>query len=207
MTQLVAFLNTNVDGGSKIMSINSMANAATARRPDTIPLEQVPKTLDAIAVASNASPAAKSELGQPDGNKGKTNNIETAFNVLFGYIPTEVITLYVAVLAAVGVEAKVTQTEWVVFWIFLLATSLVVWLVYGAKLKNLDIPLPLSYGCWPLWEMCAATLSFAAWSFALPQSPFTAYAWYSSALSGLVVLIASTILGLIAPFFQRRLAQ
>ncbi len=184
-----------------------MANAATARRSDIIPLQQVPKTLNEIAGASKASPAAKSEPGQPDVKKDKTNNIETAFNVLFGYIPTEVITLYVAVLAAVGVEAKVTQTEWVVFWIFLLATPLVVWLVYGAKLKSLDKPLPLSYGSWPLWEMCAATLSFAAWSFALPQSPFTTCAWYSSALSGLVVLIASTILGLIAPFFQRRLAQ
>lgn len=189
------------------MSINSMANAAAARRPDTVPLEQVPKTLDEIAKASTTPPATKESLQQqPDPSKGKSNNIETAFNVLFGYIPTEVITLYVAVLAAVGVEGKVTQTEWTAFWIFLIATPLVVWLVYGAKLKNLDKPLPLSYGCWPLWEMSAATLSFAAWSFALPQSPFTAYAWYSSALSGLVVLIASTILGLIAPFFQRKLA-
>lgn len=162
------------------MSINSMANAAAARRPDTVPLEQVPKTLDEIAKASTTPPATKESLQQqPDPSKGKSNNIETAFNVLFGYIPTEVITLYVAVLAAVGVEGKVTQTEWTAFWIFLIATPLVVWLVYGAKLKNLDKPLPLSYGCWPLWEMSAATLSFAAWSFALPQSPFTAYAWYS----------------------------
>ena len=189
------------------MSINSLANAAAARRPDTVPLGRTPQNLDEIAKASSTPPSTTETLPkdqQPVAGKG---NIETALNVLFGYIPTEIITLYVAVLAAVGLEGKVTQTEWTSFWVFILATPVVVWLVYGAKIKNADLPLPLSFGEWPVWEMFAATVAFSAWAFALPQSPFAEFSWYSAALSGVVVLITSALLGLLAPFFQRKLEK
>ena len=39
------------------MSINSMANAAAARRPDTAPIGQVPTTLDEIAKAATTPPS------------------------------------------------------------------------------------------------------------------------------------------------------
>jgi TctA family transporter len=77
-------------------------------------------------------------------------------NVLFGYIPTEVLTLYVAILAAIG-SAKpkpgsVSPAFWITFWVFL-----------------------------------------------------ALYSWYSTGLAGVAVLVASTVLGLLAPFFQRPL--
>ena len=116
--------------------------------------------------------------------------------------------LYVAVLAAIGTEGPLTRAEWTAFVLFLLFTPVVVWLVYGAKLKNADLPLPTAFGAWPVWEVFAATVAFAAWGFALPQSPFAEFtAWYSSALAGVVVLITSAVLGLLAPFFQRKLAK
>jgi len=189
------------------MSINSLANAAAARRPDTAPLGRTPQTLDEIAKAASSPPATSEQPPkeqQPPNGKG---NIETALNILFGYIPTEIVTLYVAVLAAIGVEGKVTPTEWASFGVFVAGTPVVVWLVYGAKLKNSNLPLPLTYATWPVWEMFAATVAFVAWGFALPQSPFAAFTWYSSALAGVVVLITSAILGLLAPFFQRQLAK
>jgi len=127
-------------------------------------------------------------------------------HVLFGYIPTEVLTLYVAVLAAIRQSQAVTTTDWVAFLSFLVATPVVVWLVYGAKVKALKKDLPLHFRYWPVWEMFAATVAFAAWAFALPQSPFTVYDWYSSSLSGLAMLIVSTLLGLLAPFLQRPLS-
>lgn len=41
---------------------------------------------------------------------------------------------------------------------------------------------------------------------ALPNTPFAEFTdWYSAALSGVMVLVASTVLGLLAPFFQRPL--
>lgn len=94
---------------------------------------------------------------------------------------------------------------WTTFWCFLIATPVVAWLVYAAKIKAAQKPLPIMYGTWPIWEMFAATAAYCAWAFALPNSPFLDYSWYSAPLSGVVVLVASTVLGLVAPFFQRPL--
>ena len=189
------------------MSINSLANAAAARRPDTPPFDDFPRTLEQIARAATTPPVMVQLPAAPGKTAGAAaSSTDTAFHVLFGYIPTEVLTLYVAVLAAVRQRPEVTRADWLAFWIFLFATPVIVWLVYGAKLKALQKPLPLHFGAWPVWEMFAATAAYAAWGFALPQSPFSAYAWYSSALSGLAVLVVSTLLGLLAPFLQRPLS-
>jgi hypothetical protein len=190
------------------MSINSLANAAAARRPDTVPLGEVPKTLDQIAKAAITPPTTNPPLVGHGGHLAAPSTpVDTTFNVLFGYIPTEVLTLYVATLAAVQQEGKVIPTDWLVFWIFLFATPVIVWLVYGGKLMTLRIKAPLNFGAWPIWEMLAATIAYTAWAFALPHSPFTEYPWYSSALSGLAVLVVSTLLGLVAPFFQKPLSN
>jgi hypothetical protein len=54
--------------------------------------------------------------------------------------------------------------------------------------------------------MFAATFAFCAWAFALPNTPFQVFAsWYSAGLAGISVLLASTVLGLLAPLFQRPL--
>jgi hypothetical protein len=188
------------------MSINSMTNAAAARRADTHPHGSTPRSVEDIAVASNTPPTADQTNGNAAAG-GPKNSVETALNVLFGYIPTEIITLYVAVISSIQQGAKPNQAEWNAFVMFAVATPAVVWLVYGAKLKNANMSVPMTFAACPIWEMSAATLAFFAWSFALPRSPFSAYEWYSASLSGVVVLIASTVLGLIAPFFQRQLAN
>jgi hypothetical protein len=77
--------------------------------------------------------------------------------------------------------------------------------VYASKLKAAGKPLPTTYDTWPVWEMIAALLSFYAWAFALPQTPFREFSWYSPALASLAVLLASAVLGLLAPLFQRPL--
>lgn len=185
------------------MSINSMANAAAARRPDIAPGNIVPRGFDEIALASTTTPT---NAMAPPPSQTKAGSIDTAYNVLFGYIPTEVLTLYVAVLASVQQPNKVTQSEWITFWCFLITTPIVVWLVYGAKVMAAKKSIPLKYSKWPVWEMFAATVAYCAWAFALPNSPFAEFtSWYSPGLSGVVVLVASTVLGLLAPFFQRSL--
>jgi hypothetical protein len=188
------------------MSINSMANAATARRPDFPPYNSVPKGISEIAAASGA-PQPQQSAALPGQEttalaRQSATTVNTALNLLFGYIPTEIITLYVAVLAATHQPNGVTLTEWVAFWFFLGATPIVVWLVYGAKLKAAEKPLPVAPRTWPMWEMIAATVAYCAWAFALPETPFSRFGWYSAALSGMAVLVTSTFLGLLAPLFQ-----
>jgi hypothetical protein len=202
------------------MSINSLTNAAAARRPDFAPINKVPVGLSEIAVAAAGMPAAEGTSSGSPPPKGMTaaNGVNTAMNVLFGYIPIEVVTLYVAILAAVHPSAdggghshtpqelEVTHTDWVIFWIFLIATPLVLWVVFAAKLKSAQKDLPMKLAAWPFWEMCAATVAFAAWAFALPETPFRDFRdWYTPGLGTFAVLAVSTILGLLAPLFQNKL--
>jgi hypothetical protein len=198
------------------MSISSLANAAAARRSDFAPIGGIPQGLAEIARASGTAPAPELPAAAPPppppggqvapaANQG-ANGVNTALNVLFGYIPTEVLTLYVAVLAAIQKPDKVTQAQWIVFWSFLAFTPIVVWIVYAAKVRIArGGALPTAFRAWPVWEMLAATVAYVAWAFALPQTPFTQYLWYSSALAGAAVLVTSTVLGLLAPLFQRPL--
>lgn len=200
------------------MSINSLTNAALARRTDEPPVGGVPKGLGGIAKASAVSPATASAES--------ASGVDTALNVLIGYIPTEVLTLYVAVLAAIqpastsesstgstaevaaGVTTdmmKITPGEWSAFYFFLVLTPVVVWLVFAAKLKAEQKQLPIHFATWPVWEMFAATLAYCAWAFALP-SPFADSGLYPPGLAAIGVLVVSTMLGLLAPLFQRPLS-
>lgn len=190
------------------MSINALANSATARRPDYRPYGTVPNGAAEIAAAAYTLPPQPAPMPMPMPQNGKAQvtpgRLDTAYNVLFGYIPTEVLTLYIAVLAALEGD-KFVHTRWTVFLVFLCGTPVVLWLIYAAKLKTVGKALPLRPRTWPIWEMFASTVAFCAWAFALPQSPFAAYNWYSPALSSLAVLLVSTMLGLLAPLFQRPL--
>jgi len=187
------------------MSINTLTNEAIARRSDFVPRVSVPEKLNHIAMNASATPRSKDQVAAGTGDTG--NSVNTALNVLFGYIPTEVLTLYVAILAAIQKPGQVTKADWITFWIFLAATPLIVWLVFGAKIVSAGKPLPWHPKGWPLWGMFAATIAYCAWAFALPNSPFTVYQWYSSSLAGISVLVASAVLGLLGPFFRKPLSS
>lgn len=182
------------------MSISSMTNVAYVRRTDV-------KTAN---VSANAAPKTIGQIELATGGTPESQNAATAaLTVIVTYIPTEVLTLYIAVLAAIQDPArKTSRSLWAAFYCFLIGTPIIVWLVYAAKVSTAGKPLPLAPRTWPLWEMFAATVAYAAWAFALPDSPFnrdfSAY-WYSPALAGVIVLIVSTLLGLLAPIFQRPL--
>ena len=190
------------------MSISSMTNAAIARRVDFASSSAAARDLQAIA--TGAGTAAPTTSG--DGVPPKATPIDTALHVLFGYIPTEVITVYLAVVAALqpsasaGSGCPVANSWTLAFWIFLSATPLVVWIVFAGKLRAAGKPLPAKPSLWPVWEMCAGTIAFAAWAIALPNNPFKCAPWYNSALAALAVLIVSTVLGLVAPLFSKPLS-
>ena len=176
------------------MSVSSMTNVAFARRRDVEPVGEAMRTTGEIAQATAEAKATQ-------------NPVTTALSAIAAYIPTEVLTLYVAVLAATrggGDESTQGPTtgDWVAVWAFLVGTPVVVWLLYAAKVRTANKPLPLSPSRWPRWEMFAATVAFVAWAVALPQTPFADFSWYSAALAGVIVLVVSGLLGLIAPIVQ-----
>ena len=192
------------------MSISSMTNAAIARRPDFHPLNAVPEGLEGIARAIAGPPPAPPGATPKPPSEGPppSNGATNALQVIAAYIPTEVLTLYVAFIAALHKEQAVTRGEWTTFWCFLAATPIVVWVVYATKVRAAGRSLPLRPQQWPVWEMCAATIAYVAWAYALPGTPFLQFeqaGYYSSSIAGLVVLVVSTVLGLLAPLFQRPL--
>ena len=180
------------------MSISSMTNVALAREGHAPRLTGT-READAAAVVPRVA-------GPPN------NQVTSALSAITTYVPTEIITLYVAARAALSQTAAASATitsaansgsEWLAFYLAMAITPLVVWLVYAAKLRAANQPLPLRPSTWPIWEMFAATTAFAVWATALPNSPFSYFSnWYSPAVAGLAVLVVSTMLGLVAPIFR-----
>jgi hypothetical protein len=176
------------------MSIASMTEIAFQSRTDVGGPTYVPRTFTEIAGAAGGKDSPESQ-------------VNAAIRTLTTYIPTETLTLYVAVLAVLQPPTKegLAGPNWAIFWWFLIATPLVIWLVYITKVKTAGKPIPWAPLKWPLWEMAAGTIAYVAWAFALPTTPFASLAWYSTGLAGVIVLITSTILGLLAPLFARPL--
>jgi hypothetical protein len=192
------------------MSISSLTNVAVARRTDD------------LGNGPDGTPRTPAEVAQATADAPTTQNAATsALRSIATYIPTEVITLYVAALAALAgsnpdipaQQSDVAQTggsvassaDFVAFWVFVALTPVIVWLVYAAKVRSAGKRLPSRPVSWPWWEMVSSTVAFAAWAYAMPNSVFTRFAWYTAAVGTLVVLVVSTLLGLIAPLVQRPL--
>jgi hypothetical protein len=170
------------------MSINSMTDSAVARRaPAGAPPPPVPR----VAAAAAAPAPARTPLA-----------------AVVTYIPTEIIAVYVAVVAAMtapGAAGPTSFAAWVAFAAFLIATPIVVWLTYAAKVQSGRSNLPTDPSRWPRWEMAAGTVAFAVWAFALPQTPFISFGWYTPAVAGVAILVVSTSIGLLAPFVAKRI--
>jgi hypothetical protein len=173
-----------------------MTNVAISRRMDELGMGKPPANLAETAEAASSKP-------------GTQTTGSATLEAIAAYIPTEVVGLYIAALAAVRagepVRSGVSSGQIAAFWIFLIGTPVTVWMLYSGKVKSGGKKLPISPRKWPLWEMSAAATAFGAWAYALPDSPFARFSWYTTALGTLVVLIVSTLLGLIAPIVQRPL--
>jgi hypothetical protein len=177
------------------MSISTMTTIAYRRRnPAT-------GDLGGDRVRSGSSAAATQAGEVPETQSG----VSSALSTITAYVPTEILITYVAVIAAIaGATAGTSgapspQGLWVAFIAFLIATPVIVWLVYAGKLRTAGKPLPRGVRDWPRWEMVAATAGYAAWAFALPSTPFAHFAWYNPGVAGVTVLITATMLGLLTP--------
>jgi RsiW-degrading membrane proteinase PrsW (M82 family) len=122
------------------------------------------------------------------------------------YIPTEVVTAYVAVIGALHQSATHSRTpDWVVFYVFLVIAPLAVLLSLALKEKTKGLPLPIHPRSWPAhtrFNLIAATVSFGLWGFSLPQTPFQDFGWYQTAYGTAALVIGTLLLGMVSPLFQ-----
>jgi hypothetical protein len=118
------------------------------------------------------------------------------------YIPTETVTLYVATFSA---QAALSDAfgkfapAWA-YWIFLTLTPLLVLLLFFRRLKLNPPPSGTPRPPWPWWPMAAAAIAFAVWALAVPGNEIIPDK--SGTLAAFGALVVSTILNLVAPFFE-----
>jgi hypothetical protein len=138
--------------------------------------------------------AADPTQPSPDQPVGVSTNL---VNQITRWIPTETITVYVALLALVApLQTNVSSTNfssrWVLFWLLVAANPVVVVLMTMAKansLANFKVPY---------FEMVIAPVAFAAWAFALPDTPLKAFAGYDIKWNSAIVTVTTISVTLIA---------
>jgi hypothetical protein len=177
------------------MSINSLTNAALARRRDYIPANRPPRTARERAAATSTEPIDE-------------NRVSIGLKSLTTYIPTEILTLYVALVAALQPGTNNPPSfvaRWIAFAVFFVLTPVAIWAAFASKLASDNKKIPIRPHHWPMWEMFAGTLAYVAWTFGLPDTPFAQIPWFTATLGGFMILATSTLLGMVAGLFQREL--
>jgi hypothetical protein len=139
-----------------------------------------------------AQKAGDPQSPSPDQPLGVSTNI---VNQITRWIPTETITVYVALLALVAPVAAHSPSytsRWVLFWLMTAANPVVVILLVMAKKQ------PKDTFHFPLFEIVIATIAFAAWSFALPDTPLSSISGYGIQWNSAILTVTTIAITLIA---------
>jgi hypothetical protein len=138
--------------------------------------------------------------------RGKKNRVfRKALDKAITYIPTEVVTTYIAILDLFR-DAEKTWV-WAIFWFFLAMTPIAVWVTYVVKAKWNPIQLLLAPGRWPWGPMVAATVAFVAWAAAVPGSVMKTLAWFRPGFGMAAVILATFLIGLFSQLGGSRAAR
>ncbi len=186
------------------MSINSMTNDELRRCNDfrRQAVIQSPVAKDLSMPVPPATARAATEIALQD------NTVTSAVDSLVKYIPTEVVTLYVAALSATPVVRSAIPAfdTRVTYWGFAVITPLLLLLVYASKRSSSGLaPLPRVKE-WPWWKMFAATIAYLVWALAVPSSPYIS-GEAGVLIAGFGAIVISTFLSLLEPIFERPAAK
>jgi uncharacterized membrane protein len=121
-------------------------------------------------------------------------------NQITRWIPTETITVYVALLALVAPLAPHSPSftsRWVLFGLMTAANPIVVVLLVMAKKESGDKFKP------PVFEMIIASIAFAAWAFALPDTPLSSISDYGITWNAAILTVTTTAITLVANALHR----
>lgn len=140
-------------------------------------------------------------------NRGLAPTKATKDDVLAGltkYIPTESITLYIATASAAEALRAYGITASLTYWFFVGFTPVLLLLIFLRHLAVTGTNWKVSVGKWPWWRIIASTVAFAVWALAVPGNPIISPTDTSGGvLAGLAALLVSTLLNIVAPFFER----
>jgi hypothetical protein len=128
----------------------------------------------------------------------RSTSVSDAANAIVAYIPTEIVTAYVAAVAAINVPNSTAEGgQWVLMWSVLALTPLAVWVTYGLKVRAVGGGLPIAPRLWPWPEIVLASVAFMLWAFSLPRTPFEGQSWYRPGLAAAALLVGTAAVGLV----------
>lgn len=128
---------------------------------------------------------------------GVSTNI---INQITRWIPTETIAIYVALLALLAplaAQSPSYTSRWVLFSIITAANPVVIVLLTMAKTKSGD-----AFKI-PVFEMIIAPFAFAAWAFALPDTPLNSISGYGIRWNTAVLTVTTVAITLVANALHR----
>lgn len=135
----------------------------------------------------------------------QNNMVTGSLDLLVKYIPTEVITLYVATLSAApalqDLFPRIRTGD--IYWGFTIVTPLLLFLVYANKRATSGLtPFPPAHE-WPWWKLFAATVAFMVWALAVPGNPYVS-GETAAVIAALGAVFISMILNLLEPIFEKK---
>jgi hypothetical protein len=184
------------------VSLVTMANIAAKA---SMPTATQPVVLGAdlgqgLEVEQLAIAGVSPQSGQ---TQSDASAVQQALTLIVGYIPTEIVVTYVAVVAAIESGATGSRVgQWVAFWFFLALSPSLCWVLYATNLRTQGRTTPINPKQWPRWPMVAATIAFAVWAYTLPETPFLGFSWYQPAVGTAALLTVTMLFGLLSPLLQ-----
>lgn len=147
---------------------------------------------DAAAAPGAMPPPPAAPGGGVPGLAGTT--VSQALESIGTYIPTEVMATYLALLALVP-ATRGHIYQWLMFWFFVIATPIVVWLGVAAAHREKAIALPLRpTRQWPWWPMLGASLAFVAFVVGLPGSVVNDLRWFEPWMGSAAIILSAFVL-------------
>lgn len=183
---------------TKRLDLNEGATMSIVSMVDNKVVQEKRKAVASAATAAEAAAAAAGEPAptpapDPGAPAGVPSNV---VNQLVVYIPTEVITLWVALIAVLNdpkppTGKTICHADWSTHWtLAALAAVLSALLTLGfAYRKFADTP-GVEFKL-PLFGMLAAPAAFLAWAVALPEGPLRSACWYSEEAGAFIVTFAT----------------
>ena len=127
-----------------------------------------------------------------------------AFEALARYVPTEIVTLYIAAASAMEAlkQALPAVNETNTYWFFVMITPIVFLIVFaGKRVANDQSAWPGIRGV-PYWKLFAATIAFAVWALAVPTTPYF-QGVAGGAIAAFFATFVSVLLSLLTPLFEK----
>jgi hypothetical protein len=134
----------------------------------------------------------------------QSNSVNNTVNALVKYIPTEVVTLYVAAVSATP-SLKTSFTfisSGLIYWLFAVMTPVVLLLIYASKRASEGLTVLPPVKELPYWKMAAATVAFLVWALAVPGNPYI-IGEGGGVVAGFGAVFISTVMSLLEPIFER----